>query len=402
MNLLVDRSTRIGIVGAGIGGLSTGIALTQRGFDVRILERAPELTEVGAGIVMGPNAMKVLRALGLEPAILKVAFEPDRHLLHDWRSGRVLHDTPMRGTFDKRFGAGYLQVHRADLLNALKQVFPASRLSLGRSVKNVQSSAKSVGVFFEDGSSEEFSAVIGADGINSVVRESLFGALKPRFTGNVCWRGTVPVDRIPGLFTDDIHVWLGPNGHVVNYLIRRGKVMNFVAIAKADDWRSEAWAVEADKSELIDRYRDWNPALLTLFNSADRCYKWAMFDRDPLPCWTQGRVTILGDAAHPMLPYLAQGGAMALEDGYTLAALLHRLEGRPLEEALKEFERIRLPRTSRVQLGARARSKENHVASPWARFARDAKYAWRRFIRPQETSYQVEWIYSYDVAAEFA
>jgi salicylate hydroxylase len=211
----------------------------------------------------------------------------------------------------------------------------------------------------------------------------------------------VPVDRFSSdLFGEDIHVWLGPNGHVVNYLIRCGQVMNFVAIARADDWRSESWSVEVEVSEVIDRYKDWNPALLELFGKASHCYKWAMFDRDPLQQWSSGRVTLLGDAAHPMLPYLAQGAAMAIEDGYILAALLQRSTV-DLTLALKAYQHVRLPRTSRVQLGARARSRENHAASALERLSRNIGYAWQRLVRPAQTMYKVEWIYGYDPQAEF-
>lgn len=394
------RKKSIGIVGAGIGGLITGIALRKRGHEVTVFEQADKLAEVGAGIIVGPNAVKVLRALGLEAAINVVSVEPNKHLLRNWQSGRVLFDQQMKGVFFDRFGAPYLQAHRADLVNLLFEQLPSDCIKFNSAVASVQSSPGTALVKLVGGSESEFDAIVGADGIKSAVRAGLFGPESPRFTGNVCWRGVVPVDELPAaLFSPDIHVWIGPGGHVVNYLLRDGQLMNFVAIVEADDWRSEAWSFDADRTELMNTFHGWNGALSTLFERATHCLKWALFDRDPLQRWTSGRVTLLGDAAHPMLPYLAQGAAMAMEDGYALASLIDHESD--IEAALKIYESVRLPRTTRAQLGARARAKENHLSSPLARLTRDFGYAVRRLIQPKATSYKVEWLYSYNVGAEF-
>jgi salicylate hydroxylase len=391
----------VGIVGAGIGGLTAAVALRRKGFAVTIFEKADRLAEIGAGIIVGPNAMKVLRGLGLDADVERISVEPQRHLLRSWKSGRILFDQRMKDVFQSRFGAGYFQAHRADLLDTLIGALPPDCIRLRSTAVSVRSDATSATLVLEDGSERSFDVVVGADGIKSAVRESLYGAESPRFTGNVCWRGVVPCEALPDrLFTPDIHVWLGPNAHIVNYYVRGGRLMNFVATHEADDWRSESWAHEADRSELVRTYRGWNDALLTLFERASHCYKWAIFDRDPLVRWSKGRATLLGDAAHPMLPYLAQGAGMAMEDGYVLAAALAR-QPLDVEAALIAYEQARLPRTTRTQLGARARAAENHLTSPFARLRRDLGYALRRVFRPAQTSYKAEWLYSYDVKAEF-
>jgi salicylate hydroxylase len=213
----------------------------------------------------------------------------------------------------------------------------------------------------------------------------------------MCWRGTVPAAALPpGLIAKDVNVWLGPRGHVVHYYVRAGELVNFVAITESDAWRGESWSTPADKSELLATYAGWHDSLLQLFARCERVNKWALYDRDPLPRWTDGRITLMGDAAHPMLPYLAQGACMAVEDGYALARLL-AAEDAPA--ALKAYEAMRLPRASRVQLGARARAPVNHASSPLARLARDFRYAWRRAFDRQGTSYQIDWVYAYDVTA---
>ena len=390
---------RIAIVGAGLGGLTAAIAMRKLGHEVLVFEQALQASEIGAGIVVGPNAGKVLRALELEAQLDRIAVEPDRHLLRDGLSGRVLFDQPMKGTFRDRFGAGYLQVHRADLVRILLEQIPESCLRFGARVTSVRNEQQQAVLTLADGSESAFDIIVGADGIKSAVRESLFGAESPRFTGNVCWRGTVSADALPaGLFSPDIHVWIGPGGHIVNYYLRGGKLVNFVAIHQATDWDAESWSFDADKGELGRTFEGWNKTLSTLFEHADRCSKWALFDRDPLPRWSVGAITLLGDAAHPMLPYLAQGAAMAMEDGFVLSRLLSEHDS--VEVAIKHYEEVRKPRTSRTQLGARARAKQNHVKSPLSRLVRDASLALKRVLQPNSTSYKVEWLYEHDVTAE--
>ena len=395
----MTRALRISIVGAGLGGLTAAIALRAKGFEATVFEQARELAEIGAGVQLGPNAIKVYRALGLEDEVRAIGFEPNRHVMRSWKSGRVLYATPMKSVFDARFGAGYYQLHRSDLHSVLRRSLPDRAIRLGARCTGARTDGTRAVLSLADGTEVESDLVVGADGIHSAVRAGVFGAQAPRFTGNICWRGLVPAEALPdGMIEPDSTVWLGPHGHVVHYFVRGGKLVNFVACFEADDWREESWTVEGDPDELLDAYAGWNPRLLGLLERSERCYKWALYDRDPLPRWTDGRITLVGDSAHAMLPYLAQGACMAIEDACVLALVLSESPD-AVETALKTYEALRAPRVSRVQLAARARAQVNHLASPMTRFRRDVGYRLRKLIKPKQTGYRIEWVYGYDATA---
>jgi salicylate hydroxylase len=263
----------------------------------------------------------------------------------------------------------------------------------------VRSAGDKLFATFADGTEAESDVVIGADGIHSAVRESLLGKESPRFTGNVCWRGIVPTAALPvGAISPDMTVWFGPGASFIYYYVRGGELVNWVAMHEADNWRSESWKVEGDRNELIGTYQRWHPTVREVIARSERYFKWALFDRDPLPQWTKGAVTLLGDAAHPMLPYLAQGACMAIEDGYAVAAHLAR-SPQDVSRALADYQAARRERTARVQLLARARAVENHLVSPFARLKRDIRYALQRFTDPKQHTYKIEWIYGHDVTA---
>jgi len=252
---------------------------------------------------------------------------------------------------------------------------------------------------FTDGTEIEADVIVGADGIHSAVRASLFGPDAPRFTGKICWRFLVPVDAVPGgLSTTDSTTWLGPHGAVVVYLVRRGELVNVVAHYDNDSWTEESWIRECDRAEAIENYRGWHESLLRLFSASERHYKWALYDRDPLPQWSKGCATILGDAAHPMLPYLGQGACQAMEDGCVLAAALDAIPDDP-RGALQLYERVRLPRANRVVLSARERGEDNHLVSPWAALKRDAFIALRRRFGVDPTGRGSAWIFDYDAGS---
>ena len=392
----MNKVQNVAIIGAGLGGLNAAIALRQRGFDVTLYEQADALGEIGAGIQLSPNASRVLIALGLDEAFEAIAFEPERHVVRNWKTGNVVSATQMKGVFRAQYGAGYFGAHRADLHEVLQHAVPADCIRLNARCTGIRQLADRVALTFADGSEAEADVVIGADGIHSAVRASLFGADKAKFTGHIAWRGLVPTNALPkGLIEPDMTAWFGPQGTVVHYYVRRGEMVNWIAHYETD-WRDESWRVESDWREAAEAYAGWHPTLAELFSRTERCYKWALYDRDPLSRWTQGRVTLLGDAAHPMLPYLAQGAAQAIEDGFVLAEMLDQHRADPAR-GLQAYEQARRPRTSRIQLHARERGKINNTTSAFARFKRDLGYRLKRLIKPKEHTYKIEWIYGHDV-----
>ena len=391
-------SPRIAIIGGGIGGLTAARALLRRGFEVEVYESAPELKEIGAGVALGPNAMKAFRTLDLEDAVRDIAWSSEYQYLKNWDDGRVISMTP-RAITEERYGARGCTAHRADLLDVLSAALPSDIVHLGARCTEVENTKDGAVARFRDGSEIEADIIIGADGIHSAVRASLFGPDAPRFTGKICWRCLVPVDEIPGgLPTMDNTTWLGPHGAVVVYPVRRGELVNVVAHYDNDTWTEESWIRECDRQEVIDNYAGWHESLGRLFSASLKHYKWALYDRDPLQQWTKGRITILGDAAHPMLPYLGQGACQAVEDGCVLAAALDSMRD-DIEGALKLYERVRVPRASKVVLTARSRGEDNHLVSRWAALKRDALIKIRQTIGQKADSRGTGWIFDYDAGS---
>lgn len=395
------RTPRVAIIGGGIGGLAACLAMRHRGIEAMVYEQSPRLSDIGAGLNLSPNALKAFRTLGMERKAVEVGYQPEFQVVRSWRSGRIIVRNRRSGAGTERYGAEFITIHRADLLDILAAGLPEDAVRLGASCTGVTTTEDVAAARFADGSEIEADVIVGADGIHSVVRESLFGADAPHFTGCVCWRGLVPREAVARevMGVDDLSAWWGPHGHVVHYPVRRGELINFVAHIDSDAWTEESWTHECEQSELMETYARWNDSLLRLFESSERYYKWALFDRDPLDAWGRGRITLLGDSAHPMLPYLGQGACMAVEDGCILAGLLTRMPD-DLSEALRTYERVRMPRTRRAQLGSRYRARENHLASPLARFRRDLVIALRNRLGVDRTPNQGAWIYEYDVATE--
>ena len=393
----MSQPLRVAVIGAGIGGLVAANALLRRGFDVEVYEQASELAEIGAGIQISPNALQVFRALDLEAPMLRIAHEPEGFLGTDWKSGRELFRSPIKDVFQAKYGASYYLVHRADLHRILAAPIPAERIHLSARCASIDNGSDSVTVRFADGATQSFDAVIGADGIKSVVRGALFGELKPQFTGCMCWRGLVPADRLPKDHALPMsHVWLGPDGHIVQYHVRGRSLVNFVAVYETKDWVEESWTLPSTLEEVKAAYAGWHPKLHVLFERSEKIYKWGLFDRDPLASWSAGRVTLMGDAAHPMLPFFAQGAGQAIEDGYAVAAALARYPA-DISRAFALYEAIRRERATRVQLGARARRHTLHLRTPWARLKRDLTYKWQQWRDPSNNSYRANWIYEFDV-----
>lgn len=398
---------KIAVIGGGLGGLTAALALLQRGFEVTVFERAAALGEVGAGIAIAPNAVKVLRALGREERLIELAFEPEAHTGWDWKTGKVLFNTPRKGLNQKLYGAGHYHIHRADLHALLSEKIPAGSIRLAADCTGVTENDGGASAQFADGARFDADVVVGADGIHSVVRRSLFGEDAPQFTGTMCWRGMVPTEALPpGHVLPTGSNWHGPHGHVTHYFVRGGALVNFVAVRETDTWTGESWTTPSTREELLAAYEGWHPRVRLLFEHSLHYYKWGLFDRAPLTRWGKGRITLLGDAAHPMLPFLGQGAAQAMEDAYALARVLgdaaassNSASGPAFDPsaALRAYETARKPRATRVQLGSRARGGQVHLASPFARLLRDWRYRIQGWLQPQRPANRAEWILRYDV-----
>ncbi len=390
---------RVLIVGAGLGGLTAAACLRRVGCDVAVFEQAPALGEVGAGIQIGPNAIRVLRQIGVAERLEAVGVQPASLDVRDWQTGQVINSITLGESYEKRYGTPYYHVHRADLhallVEAVEVVAPDA-IRLNAQCVGVEDNGEVVQLRFADGSTAEGDVVVGADGIHSAIRGHLFGADDPRFTGMVAFRSTVPIGRLPaGLIERKGYNWAGPHHHFVHYLLKGGSLVNCVGVCEQDNWRTESWSVEGDLDEFRREFEGWHPTIQTLIDGMDQCFKWALYDREPMTQWVQGRVALLGDACHPMLPFLAQGACMAIEDGYVLA---HCLRSQPdISAALSTYESIRKPRASQVQLGARERGKRLHLADPDAVAQRNASNT----ADPELRAREMDWIYQHDVVAEY-
>lgn len=389
---------KILIVGGGIGGATTALACLEAGFEVALFERADALSEVGAGVQISPNATKVLDRLGLAPALKDIAFEPEALEMRLGRSGRRLFSIPMREEAARRYGAPYCNVHRADLMTALAAALTKrapNAVHLRKELIRFKQDANQVTLDFADGSSAQGDMLIGADGIHSVVRTELFGQERPRFTGTVAWRLVVPASALPkGLVPPTACIWAGPRKHAVTYYLRRGELVNFVGVVERSDWQNESWTEEGPKAELAADFKGWAKPIDAIVAAASECYRWALFDRDPLSLWSRGRATLVGDACHPMLPFLAQGAAMAIEDAWVLATTLK--SNADVTAALTAYESARKPRTTRAQRAARSRTRLYHQ-NGLAALATYAPIWLAGRITPSTIRSSQDWLFAHDV-----
>ncbi len=358
------NNLNIGIVGAGIGGLTAALALLQAGHRVTVLEQAPQLGEVGAGISLAPTAAHGLNALGLHAVLAARAYQPEDQCVRHFRDGRPLVWINRGQALVEKYGERYYLIHRADLHDALSAAVRAQGgvVLLSKRCREVQSTGQGVRVAFDDASSYGFDLLVGADGSRSVVRAQLFGPLEPQYTGYIAWRGLVPMERVPQeILQPPSGIFLG-NGHLVNrYPVRNGQLLNFVAFAERAAWAEEGWSIRSTVEELLAEFEGWTPWVLRFMEQVppELLFKWGLFDREPLTTWSKGRVTLLGDAAHPVLPFLGHGAVLAIEDGVVLGRAV--AASATVEEALARYEKARLERAAFVVHESRKAGRQYHV-----------------------------------------
>jgi salicylate hydroxylase len=390
------RRMKVAIAGAGLGGLFAATALAQSGCEVVVCERAPALGEAGAGIQISPNGARLLARIGVLGEVAREGFAPQAATLRRGRDGAVLLRLPLGAQAEARWGAPFLQIHRADLLATLERAARAAgaEIRLGAGVVGAATHAHGAALTL-DGGAVEADVAIGADGLRSAVRDALFGARPPRFTGQAAWRGTVAADALPrDLVRPEATVWMGPGRHLVTYYVRAGALVNFVAVEERDVWAAESWSAPGDIAEVRAAFAGWHPAATGVLAAAGTCLLWGLFDHPPLPAWSKGRVGLLGDACHPMLPFMAQGAVQAFEDGAALARLLPGAED--VEAALRAYHSARFARASRVQAQARDNARLYHARSPLGRLARHAPISLGSRLAPGLAMSRLDWLYGHD------
>jgi salicylate hydroxylase len=368
---------KVGIIGGGIGGMAAAIALRAAGCNVEVYEQATSYQRVGADINLTPNAVRALGSLGVGEKLRETAARPTHRISRMWDSGEETSRLEMADEAERKYGAPQLTIHRADLLNALRQQLPAGIIHLGHRVVAIDDTAAKPKSAFANGSTHEFDLLIGADGIHSPTRTALFGPEHPQFTGLVSYRAVVNRAKLNVPNLDAFTKWWGPTPdlQIVTFPLDRGRETFVFATTAQDDWRHESWTMPGDVEELRKAYANFHPEALALIDACDSVTKSALYVRDPLPVWSQGCITLLGDACHPMTPFMAQGACMAIEDAVVLGRALNGAALVNVPAALKRYEKARKDRTGRMQTGSRG--------NEWLKQGGNA-----------------DWVYGYDASSE--
>jgi salicylate hydroxylase len=384
------------IAGAGIGGLSAALALLERGMKVSVFERVAELKEIGAGFHCTPNGTRVLQALGLQSQIDSVGVRLGERDIRLWNTGRSWNLAAHGAESEKRYGAPYMTFHRGDLHGILARGVlrrQPDAVRLNSSVVAFSQDDRQVTIRLESGSTVAGDALIGADGVHSTLRKQLFGPDNARFTGEIAWRGLIPVGRLPermrGRVTSN---WIGPHGSVTVYPVRRGELVNFVGLVERDDWRVESWIEQGTHAECERDFRGWHEDIVTLIRNIETPFKWGLFLREPQKRWSSGRVTLLGDACHAMVPYLGQGANSALEDACVLARCLEA--DADVARALARYEKARRARATELVLRSSQQSRRIH--DPVLGDPQKAVAYIEENWAPEKIRGRYDWIFDYD------
>lgn len=389
---------KILIAGGGIGGLSAAAALLQCGVDVEVYEQASELKEVGAGIQISPNGNKVLDALGVFQKLKELSCDPVRKEFRLWNTGKPWPMLSLGKTVIEKYGYPYLTVYRPDLHQALAdrvRALKPNAIQLGCGAAGCEQDGSTATLVLRDGRRVTGDALIGADGVRSVVRNTLWGACDPGFSGMVAWRGLIPMEELPEHMQASVGTtWIGPGGHAVTYPLHQSKIMNFVATIEGKTWDASEGSVLGTTEECLADFEGWHEDVQNLIRRSPRLIKWALMQRDPIPEWTQGRITLLGDAAHATLPFLAQGAVHSIEDGMVLARCLENASVNDLPAALARYEHARIERTSRMVRGATANTERFH-SRELATEASAELYLQREWSA-EPIFERYHWLYEYD------
>lgn len=354
------RAAAVAVIGGGIAGLTLALALRREGVDCTVFERDPEPAGAGAGLQLAPNATRLLHRLGVAEALRTVAVLPRALRIRGWDDDLPLHTTALGDACRHGYGAPYYTVHRAQLHRVLREAVGGAQVRTGHRLTDLTEDPGGVDLTFASGARHRADVVIGADGVHSAVRARLAGDA-PVFSGSSAYRGLVPADRLPWAAGEpEVRVWPGPGRHLVCYPVSAGREISFTATVPAASAGEESWTAEGDPAELAAAYDGWNPTVTRLIAAADTVRRWPLHDRESLPGWVTARVALLGDAAHPMLPFLAQGANQAIEDAVTLAVCLGRAAPADAPAALRRYQDLRLPRTTLIQRGARRSTQYLH------------------------------------------
>ena len=387
------------IAGAGIGGLTAALGLLRHGFRVSVYEQARELRDVGAGVLISPNGMRVLASLGVADRVLAVAAHPVRREVRLWNTGQAWPTFELNTVAAAKYGFPFAWLFRPDLLELLAAAvtdLAPDAIHLGYKVTSCRQDAETVTLLFADGRTATGDAQVGADGVHSAVRSTLHGTDQPELTGFIAWRGVIPFTALPPRFADGVaKTWVGPSGHVVEYPIRRGELLNFVGVVQRDDWRTESWSTVGSCEQLADDFQGWHDDVQIMIRALPQPNLWALSMHRELPHWSVDRITLLGDACHPTLPFLGQGATMAIEDGLILARALNAHTPH-IVRGFAAYETARKDRTS--HLVATAAENAKRITNPVFADATAAQAFLDLEFAEMKMSERLDWVYSYDAA----